>query len=74
MSTLSNTPPSSVLPIIFALKLNESIALAPLKSTISPLLIEQVFLYNIAIGFHMFLKNYPYILLSYTLILFYQYL
>ena len=37
-STLSILPLLSVWPVIFYLKLNESVALAPLKSTISPLL------------------------------------
>ena len=32
------SPSSLVLPVIFALKLNESVALAPLKITISPAL------------------------------------
>ena len=38
ISKLSISPSSSVWPVIFALKLNESVTLAPLKSTISPLL------------------------------------
>ena len=38
ISTLFVSPSSSVWPIVFALKLNESVASAPLKSTILPLL------------------------------------
>ena len=36
LSTLSILPSSSVWPAIFVLQLNESVALAPLKSTILP--------------------------------------
>ena len=36
ISTLSILPSLPVLPVIFVLKLNKSVALAPLKSTISP--------------------------------------
>ena len=38
ISTLFISPSSSVWPVIFASKLNESVALATLKSTIIPLL------------------------------------
>ena len=38
ISTLFISPSSSILPAISYLKLNESVALAPLKSTIAPLL------------------------------------
>ena len=38
ISTFFITPSLSVWPVIFVLKLNESVALAPLKSAISPLL------------------------------------
>ena len=37
MSTFSMSPSSLVLPIMFDLKLNESVSLVPLKATISPL-------------------------------------
>ena len=39
ISTLSISPSSSAWPVIFALELNEPVALTPLKSTILPLLI-----------------------------------
>ena len=38
ISALYNFPSSSVWPVIFALELNESVALAPLKPTILSLL------------------------------------
>ena len=60
-----------VRPVIFAVKLNESVALAPLNSTIKTLLFTAVCLYNIAINFYMFLNNYHYILWNYTLALLY---
>ena len=71
ISTLFISPSSSVWPVIFALKLNELVALAPLKPTISPLL----FTAGISLQYcHKLPNNYRYILLSYTLALLYQYL
>ena len=65
--TLSILPLLSVWPVIFILKLNESVALAPLKSTILPLL----FTAGISLQYchklpDVFLNNYHYILLRYT--------
>ena len=74
ISTLSISPSLLVWLVIFVLKLNESVALASLKSTISPLLFRAGTSLQYCYKLQMFLNDYRYIPLSYTLALLYQYL
>ena len=74
ISTFSVSPSSLVLPIIFDLKLNESISLAPLKITILPSLFTTDISLQYCLSFQMFSSNCHYIPLSYTSALLYQYL
>ena len=58
----------------FFIVLNELVSvLSSLKSLILLSSVKPVYFYNIAIKFHLFLKNYHYILLNYTLKLLHQY-
>ena len=59
---------------VFFIVLNELVSvLSSLKSLILLSSVKPVYFYNIAIKFHLFLKNYHYILLNYTLKLLHQY-
>ena len=72
ISTFSIFTSLSVLPIIFNLKLNESVSLAPSKITISPSLFTAGTSLQYCHKLPDVLNNYRYILLSCTLALLYQ--